>query len=130
MIENEFLSLVDPQHVIRKERDTAELSRLCVAPASRQDKIAGNFGIHHISMLLFKGVYQWCFKNHIRNLYAVTEHKIYKLLCIKGFPCKLVGNPHVMPDGVLAVAFIIDLKEWEATYLPKNPKLLNWFSLV
>jgi acyl homoserine lactone synthase len=130
MIEKEFLSLVDPRHAIRKESDTIELSRLCVAPKSRKDKVAGNFGMYYISMLLFKGVYQWCLKNHTRHLYAVTEHKIYKLLCLRGFPCSLIGDPYVMPDGVIAVAFIVDLREWEAKHTAKSPKLFNWFSLV
>ena len=51
MIENEFLSLVDPRHAIRKESDTAELSRLCVAPEARKDRVAGNFG----SLWLYTG---------------------------------------------------------------------------
>lgn len=130
MIEKEFLSIVDKHHAIRKESDTIELSRLCVAPKSRKNKVAGNFGMHYISMLLFKGVYQWCLKNHTRHLYAVTEHKIYKLLCLRGFPCSLIGAPYVMPDGVIAVAFIVDLREWETKHTDKNPKLFNWFSLV
>lgn len=130
MIENEFLTLIGPGHMIRKERDTAELSRLCVAPESRRDKIAGNFGIHDVSMLLLKGVYQWCRNNQISKLYAVTEYKIYKLLCIKGFPCRLIGDPYVMPDGVIAVAFTVDLTEWKTTSLPAGPKLINWLSLV
>lgn len=130
MIETEFMSLIDSRHAIRKESDTVELSRLCVAPESRKDKVAGNFGMHTVSLLLFKGVYQWCLKNHIRHLYAVTEHKIYRLLCHRGFTCHLIGNPYVMPDGVLAVAFMMDLREWETAHLPKSPKMLDWFNLV
>lgn len=130
MIEKDFLALVDRRHAIRKEGDTAELSRLCVAPDWRKNKVAGNFGTHNVSILLFKGAYQWCGKNNIRFLYAVTELKIFKLLCFKDFPCKLIGKPRVMPDGLLAVAFRIDLEEWKAIQTLRSRKLLDWFNLV
>jgi N-acyl-L-homoserine lactone synthetase len=79
-------------------------------------------------MLLYKGLYQWCIKNDKRHLYAVTEMKIYKLLCSIGFPCKLIGDLSKMPDGIVAVAFIIDLREWETIQITKRPKMLKWFS--
>lgn len=130
MMENEFSCLVGTNYRLRKEIDTAEISRLCVAAEARKDKASGNFGLHFLSMLLFKGTYQWCTKNNIRHLYAVTEYKIFKLFCIKGFPCKLIGDPQVMPDGVLAVAFIIDLKELDAANTSGRKELINWLRLV
>lgn len=127
MIKRNFFHLLI--HCIKYARK-AILSRLCVAPKSRKGKFAGNFGMHYTSMLLFKGIYQWCLKNHARHLYAVTEHKIYKLLCLRGLPCNLIGDPYVMPDGVTAVAFKIDLRVWETKHMPKSPTLLNWFCLL
>lgn len=128
MIEKEFLSLVDPGHRIRKEPDTAEISRLCVAPHVRNDHADGNFGVHKISLALFKGVYQWCMLNGIRFLYAVTELKVYRLYCLKGFPYRLIGKPVKMPDGVVVVAVILDWEEFKTTSRAKRPELLNWFS--
>ena len=128
MIEKEFLSMVSPEHKIRREKDTAEISRLCLAPESRRDTVEGDFGHHSISVVLLKGIYRWCALNGIRYLYAVTEQKIYRLACAKGFPFKLIGEPQHMPDGVVAVAMMLDWREFETMNKTKRPKLIEWFS--
>ncbi len=128
MLENEFLSLVAPEHEIRKESDTVEVSRLCVAPEARNANIRGNFGMHGISMLLYKGVYHWCIDNDIRYLYLVVEHKVLRLLCAKGFPCNLIGEPKIMPDGVAAVAALMDWREFERLNAARRPAMLRWFT--
>lgn len=127
MLEREFSSLLDKGHRVRRQGDTSEISRLCVAPESRSDKISGNFGIHTPSMLLFKGVYAWCNKNGIRFLYAVAEDKVYRLFRAKGFPYRLVGGPVAMPDGVKAVAVMMDWREFEEMNRGKRPWMLKWF---
>ncbi len=66
MIEKDFSILVDPTHSIRKSRDTAETSRVCVASGFRNQTFTINSEIFDISMLLFKGVYLWCLENGIR----------------------------------------------------------------
>lgn len=128
MLENDFLSLVDPEHKIRKEADTVEVSRLCVVPEARNDVISGNFGVHSITMLLYKGIYHWCMKNYVRYLYLVVEHKIYRLLCARGFPCQLLGKPALMPDGVVAVAAIMDWRVFEQINETKRQEMLKWFT--
>ncbi len=128
MIEKVFSFLVESKHKIRKENDTAEISRLCVSPEARNDTVSGNFGIHNISMFLYKGLYHWCLKNNIRCLYLVVEHKVYRLCRAKGFPCELIGQPLTMPDGVKAVAAIMDWREFEALNTVKRPEMMRWFS--
>ncbi|ABQ27276.1 acyl-homoserine-lactone synthase [Geotalea uraniireducens] len=128
MLEKEFPFLLEDGYNLRKERDTVELSRLCVAPEARNATFADNFGLHVISMLLYKGVYHWCLANTVRYIYMVVEQRVYRLLCAKGFPCKLVGAPVVMPDGVEAVAAILDWREFEMVNIVRRPKLLEWFS--
>ena len=127
MMEREFRGLVHQDHVIRKLPDTAEISRLCVAPDARTNGQGGNFGVHRLSLVLFKGVYQWCIMNGIRHLYAVTELKIYRLYCLKGFPYKLIGGPERMPDGVTIVAVIMDWDEFERSNTVNRPELAAWF---
>ncbi|MBU0456482.1 MAG: GNAT family N-acetyltransferase [Gammaproteobacteria bacterium] len=127
MIEREFFSLVYSRHKIRKARDTVEVSRLCVAPEARDRMITGNFGLHNISMLLYKGVYHWCIRHDIRYLYLVVEAKIYRLLRIQGFPCRLIGEPKVMPDKVTAVAAIIYWREFERLSALKHSQMMRWF---
>lgn len=128
MIEREFLSMVSPDHEIRREKDTAEISRLCLAPESRRYMVAGDYGYHSISVVLLKGIYRWCTLNGIRYLYAVTEQKIYRLACSKGFPFRLIGEPKRMPDGVVVVAMMLDWREFETQSQVKRPRLREWFN--
>lgn len=127
MLEKEFIAMVGPEHKIRKEKDTVEVSRLCVAPFARSNRVTGNFGAHNISMLLYKGVYHWCLTHNIRYLYLVVERKIFRLLQAKGYPCRLTGAPVLMPDGVMAVAAIMDWREFEALNVSRKPEMFNWF---
>jgi len=128
MLEREFLPLVGPEQRIKRESDRAEISRLCVAPEARNAKVGAGAGSYGISMFLFKGVYHWCIKNGIRYLYAVSEEKVYRLFCAKGFPYRLIGSPTTMPDGVTAVAVIMDWREFEGLNAAKRPEMLRWFT--
>ena len=128
MLEDIFSSLVSPEHKLRKDRSTAEVSRVCVAKEARRDGISGNFGYHSVVVFLMKAVYQWCKINNIRYFYAVTEHSVFRLSCAKGFPYKLIGEPKKMPDGVVAVAILMDWNDFERIHAAKRPKLLEWFN--
>lgn len=128
MLEKEFLSLVNPIYRLRKEDDTAEISRLCIAPEVRKEVISGFFGRYTLSMLLYKSVYHWSIRNQIRYLYMVVEDRIYRLLHARGFPCRLIGDPKMMPDGVIAVAAILDWEEFEILNRVKRPAMWGWFN--
>jgi acyl homoserine lactone synthase len=128
MLENEFPFLLSPLSQVRKAQDTVEISRLCVALDARSETFSGNFGVHTTSMLLYKGVYRWCLKNRKQYIYLVVEQKVFRLLCAKGFPCKLVGEPKVMPDGVVAVAAILNWREFEQKDSVRRSNVLQWFS--
>lgn len=126
MLEKEFCFLLSDSDLVRKEPDTIEISRLCVAPEARSDTFSGNFGVHSASMLLYKSVYHWCLKNGKRYVYMVVEQKIFRLLCSKGFPCQLVGEPRKMSDGVVAVAALLDWRRFEEKSAGK--RMMSWFS--
>jgi acyl homoserine lactone synthase len=128
MLEEVFSFLVGPEHTIRKESDTAELSRLCVVPEARNHMTQSNFNTGMISMLVYKGVYQWCRNSGIRYLYFEVDYKFYKLLCKQGITCEMIGPPNIMPDGILATAVILDWREFEAVNAEERPELLRWFS--
>jgi acyl homoserine lactone synthase len=128
MMEKEFESLVSPFHRVRKEIDTVEVSRLCIAPEARSKQISGNFGNHSIAMLLYKSVYHWCRDNCIRYLYLVVEQKVNRLLCANGFPCRPIGEPVLMPDGALALAATLDWQEFETINWKKRPVMTRWFT--
>jgi N-acyl amino acid synthase of PEP-CTERM/exosortase system len=128
MIEREFINLVSPGHKIRKDLESTEITRLCVAAEARKRSVKGGFGSHSIAMFLYKGVYNWCLINRIRYLYMVIEHKIFRLLSARGFPCKPVGDLVTMPDGVMAVAAIMDWREFETVNARKKPEMFLWFN--
>jgi len=128
MIERDFSMLVDQTHDIRKSRDTAETSRVCVAWEFRNQSIMDNNEGYDISMLLFKGVYLWCIENGIRYIYTVVELKMLRYLRGKGFPCVLLGKPLTMPDGTRAAAVILDWSEFDVVNREKKPHLWAWFS--
>ena len=127
MIEKEFSRLVSSNHKIRKEDDTAEVSRLCVSPEARNTSVSGNLGTHGLSMLLYKGIYHWCARNRVRYIYIVVDYKIYRLFWAKGFPCRPVGEPVAMPDGCIAVAAMVDFEELVSLNTLKRPELMRWF---
>lgn len=128
MLKEIFGNLIGNGHVLRRDTFTAEVSRLCVAPEARKDSVSGNFGAHNISMFLYKGVYHWCLENDVRYLYLVVEEKIFRLLNAKGILCSLIGEPQSMPDGVNAVAGIIDWRDVEKRNAALRPKMIDWFT--
>lgn len=128
MIEKVFPFLIGIGYKIRKKDDTVEISRLCVSPEVRNKPTSGNFGHHGILMLLYKGIYHWCIIYNIRYLYLVVEYKFYRLCHIMGFPCKMIGQPAIMSDGLTAVAAIMDWREFESLNRIKRPRMIKWFT--
>lgn len=126
MLEKDFRLLIDERYRIRKDPDTAEISRLCILSEARKytHKI-----FQRTSMFLYKGVYLWCLKNNIKFLYLVVEKKIHRLLNIKGFPCHPVGKPAIMADGVTAIAAIMNWREFEVLNTTANPNMFKWFTM-
>lgn len=128
MIEKEFLSVIGIDHPIRKERNTCELTRFCVDPEARSEVVRCDCGSFDITMLLFKGVYLWCLDHGVRFIYGVTDMVIRKFLNMKGLPYESMGKPKRMPDGVVAIAVMLDWMKFELMNSGKRPGLIRWFS--
>jgi acyl homoserine lactone synthase len=128
MMEKEFQFLVDPDHLIRKARDTGEVSRLCALPEARDLGGNGNFGVYGMTMLLYKGLYLWSLQNGLRYLYLVVDHAVFRMFKAKGFVCEPIGQEVRMADGCVAVATMIDLRQFESLNSNKRPRLMQWFS--
>ncbi len=99
MIEREVSCLVSSNHRVRKEDNTAEVSRLCVSPEARNASVSGRFGTHSLSMLPYKRIYHWCARNRVRYVHIVVDCKIYRLFWAKGFPCPPWGNRWPCPTA-------------------------------
>ena len=128
MMEKEFSALIESP--ICKTDGTVEISRVCTEKATRTMKVPTGHGNFYISMLLYKGLYRWCCQNLINDMYMVIENKLFRLLRMSGFPCRMIGNPTIMPDGVSAVAVRIDWREFESINKNSKPQLLDWFNDV
>lgn len=126
MMEREFTALIETP--IRKTNGTVEVSRVCTEADTRTTRIITPFGKIYVSMLLYKGLYHWCYQNYINDMCMVIENKLFRLLRMSGFPCKKMGKPTIMPDGVSAVAVRVDWREFESINQKNKPQLLDWFN--
>ena len=128
MLEDEFRCVLGPEGALRKEGDSCELTRFCVDPHAREQEVATAFGTFPLFMLLFKGVYHWSAGQGAPVLYAVTDRIVYKLLCMKGFPCERLGPSVRMPDGVVAVGLRMDWRECLRSNAEKRPAMAAWYA--
>jgi len=126
MMEREFTALIETP--IGKTNRTVEISRVCTEAETRAMKILTPHGNMHVSMLLYKGLYCWCCKNFISDMCMVIEKKLFRLLRMSGFPCRIMGKTIIMPDGVSAVAVRINWREFESINQSSKPQLLAWFN--
>lgn len=126
MLENEFGALLPEDYAIRKERDTAEITRLAVNPDIRDPKLSTK-----IMLGLLKGIYQWAVENEIRYYYLEVEHRFLRALRMLGFPCEPIGPVvQLPPAGVGAVAALYDMARFDYENMEKRPELLEWISTV
>lgn len=124
MLEKDFLTLVSPDHHIRKECDTAEITRLTTLiplhlTVTKQ---------HRVSMLLYKGVYHWSLLNGVRYLYFVIEKRFFRVLNRVGFPCVPIGPVTILGEGVQTVAVLLDWESFRLEAGVHRPNFLDWIA--
>ncbi|HSA62891.1 MAG TPA: GNAT family N-acetyltransferase [Nitrospiraceae bacterium] len=126
MLENEFGALLPGEYSIRKDPDTAEITRLAVDPDIRDARLSSR-----IMLAVLKGVYQWAVENDIRYYYLEVEHRFLRALRILGFPCEPVGPPVKLPPaGASAVAAMYDMVRFDEENVRKKPDFLRWISTI
>ncbi len=126
MMEEVFAMLLEKKPIL-KTKESIEVSRVCTDIETRSLKISTSCGETPVSLLLYKGLFLWCESNAIRKMFMVVEKKLYRLLRMTGFPCKMLGE-RTMPDGVSAVALYIDWREFKLINMEKRKDFYNWFS--
>lgn len=126
MLENEFGALLPQGYTIRKERDTAEITRLAVNPAIQDPKRSTQ-----VMLATLKGIYQWAVENEIRYYYLEVEHRFLRALRMYGFPCEPVGPVVTLPPaGAGAVAALYDMVRFDCENMEKRPQVLEWISTI
>ena len=124
MLEKEFLPLVSADHRIRKECDTAEITRLTTLVPHHLTIIKQ----HRVSMLLYKGVYHWSLLNGVRYLYFVVEMRFLRVLNRVGFPCVPIGPVTTLGEGVQTIAIILDWEVFRLEASLSQPTFFKWIS--
>ncbi|GAB6035577.1 hypothetical protein JCM15519_01360 [Fundidesulfovibrio butyratiphilus] len=130
MIEKEFIDLVSDDHEIRKELNVSEMSRLCISEAALKSMRSENFARNSLQMILHKCVYHWCSANGVRFMYLVVEKRVYRMMRICGFYSTPVGESKIMPDGVEALAALLDIRMFDELSMARNPKVYDWFTTI
>jgi acyl homoserine lactone synthase len=126
MLENEFGALLPKEYTIRKEPDTAEITRLAVNPDIRDAKLSTR-----IMLGVLKGIYQWAVEHEIRFYYLEVEHRFLRALRMLGFPCEPIGPVVKLPPaGTAAVAALYDMVCFDNENMQKRPDFLDWISTI
>lgn len=124
MLESEFSACLVGQHQVRKEIDTAEITRLAVDP-----EIADRGLSARLMKTIFKGMYQWCLQHEVRYTYMVVEHRLLKIVQRMGWPCRPIGEPVALPPAdVLSIGGLLDLDEFRLQAASARPSMLEWLS--
>ncbi|MDR4463403.1 MAG: GNAT family N-acetyltransferase [Nitrospira sp.] len=124
MLESEFSACLVGQHRVRKEVDTAEITRLAVDPSIKDRGLSAS-----LMKAIFKGMYQWCLLHDVRYTYMVVEHRLLKVVQRMGWPCRPIGEAVALPPAeVLSIGGLLDLDEFRAQATTCRPAMLDWLN--
>ena len=122
MLESEFSGCLVGSHRVRKELDTAEITRLAVDPTITDRGLSAK-----LMRTIFKGMYHWTLANNIRYTYLVVESRLLRVVQWIGWPCHAIGASVALPPAdVLSVGALLDLDEFRSAALSKRPAMLEW----
>ena len=126
MLESEFSACLAGSHRVRKDLDTAEITRLALDPAIRDKSLSAR-----LMLTLIKGIYQWALVHDIRYFYLVVEHRFLRVLRGLGIPCDPLGLPVALPPAeALSIAAIMDIVKCEKALARKRPQLMEWMATM
>jgi acyl homoserine lactone synthase len=122
MLESEFSGCLVGPHRVRKNLDTAEITRLALDPVIRDKSLSARF-----ILTLIKGIYQWALVHDIRYFYLVVEHRFLRMLQRLGISCDPLGPPVALPPArVLSIAAVMDIVKCETALAQIRPQLMEW----
>lgn len=122
MLESEFSGCLVGSHRVRKELDTAEITRLAVDPTITDRGLSAK-----LMRTIFKGMYHWTLANNIRYTYLVVESRLLRVVQRIGWPCHEIGAPVALPPAdVLSVGALLDLDEFRSAAASMRPEMLKW----
>lgn len=124
MLESEFSACLVGNHRVRKQTDTAEITRLAVDPSIADRGLSAR-----LMKIIFKGMYQWCLRCDVRYTYMVVEHRLLRVVQRMGWPCRAIGDPVALPPAeVLSIGGLLDLEEFRLQAAMCRPAMLDWLT--
>jgi acyl homoserine lactone synthase len=126
MLETDFSDLVAPGYQIRKEIDTAEISRLAITPSAKEQGLSSRY-----LNILLKGLYQWTLVNNVRYSYLEVEKRFWRILQFLGFISTPIGPVKCLPPaGANSMAALLDWEAFRSHNRSRQPEFLEWMATV
>ena len=126
MLEQDLRMLLPPDHVVRKSRDTAEITRLAIDPDIKDKGLSAR-----LMLTLIKGIYHWAMVHGIRYFYLEVDHRFFRVLHAIGIASNPLGPPVPLPPaGALSIAAMMDIVQCEEVLGRKRPAVMEWMSAV
>jgi acyl homoserine lactone synthase len=126
MLEQDLRMLLPPDHVVRKSRDTAEITRLAIDPDIKDKGLSAR-----LMLTLIKGIYHWAMAHDVRYFYLEVDHRFFRVLNAIGIPSNPLGPTVPLPPaGALSVAAMMDIVQCEEVLGRKRPAVMEWMSVV
>ena len=125
LMEKYFEDLLPLDFRYLKNRNSAEVTRMAIDSDSRAICVIDG---RSIADLLYKGIYDYCKLNKLTRVYIVVSTSVLRHLKIRRMPVKSIGKSKVMPDGVKAVAAVIDWEVLMNSDNTKDKRFLKWLN--
>jgi len=126
MIENEFRPCLLASCKIRKEHDTAEITRFALDPTLTEKGLSSR-----LLLTLLKGIYQWSRQNEVPYMYMVVEKRFLRVLRGIGLSCEAISPAVSLPPaGALSIAAVFDWKHFYETCPLEKPSFFQWMNAV
>ena len=126
MIEKEFRPCLYANCEIRKEHDTAEITRFALDPTLTEKGLSSR-----LLLTLLKGIYQWSKENDVPYMYMVVEKRFLRVLRGIGLSCEAISPAVSLPPaGALSIAAVFDWNHFTDTCPLKKPSFFQWMNAV
>jgi len=126
MMEKYFPELLPENFDRMKGKHSVEVSRMAVSQSAR---VIHNTDGRGIAELLYKGIFNYCESRSISYIYIVVSTTVLRHLKMHRMPAQTIGPKVIMPDGVEAVAAVIDWTKLFQSANARDKVFLDWLRI-